>query len=93
MKTLKQVTIIPKFVHYIPDPMEQGVLYISKEYGVANHLCLCGCGAETVTPIGGPNDWQLIENGDKVSLIPSIANYQMPCKSHYILTNNVANFV
>lgn len=92
MKTIKQVTVIPKFVEFIPNPMEQGILYISKEYGVANHLCLCGCGTQTVTPIGG-NGWQLIENGDKVSLTPSIANYQYPCKSHYILTNNVANFV
>ena len=92
MKTIKQVPITPKLVHYIPNPMEQGILYISKEYGVANHLCLCGCGEQTVTPIGGEG-WKLIENGDKVSLTPSISNYQMPCKSHYIITNNIANFV
>jgi hypothetical protein len=92
MKTIKQVTVRQKFVEFIPNPMEQNILYISKDYGVANHLCLCGCGTQTVTPIGD-NGWQLIENGDKVSLTPSIFNYQYPCKSHYILTNNVANFV
>lgn len=91
MKTIKKVPIEPVFVEFIPHPMKQGVLYISKKYGVANHLCLCGCGVQTVTPLG-KGEWTLIENGDNVSLSPSIANYQF-CGSHYIITNNVANFV
>lgn len=92
MKTLKKAPIIPEYVKYIPNPMQQGILYISKEYGVARHLCLCGCGVDTVTPLSS-DMWTLTENGDKVSLSPSIANYQFPCNSHYIITNNVANFV
>jgi len=92
MKTIKQVTITPEFVKFIPEQMEPGILYISKEYGCANHLCLCGCGTQTVTPLGD-GMWSLIESGDKVSLTPSIYNYQIPCKSHYIITKNVANFV
>lgn len=92
MKTLKQVTIIPQFVHFVPEKMEQGVMYISKEYGVARHLCLCGCGVDTVLPLSH-DMWIMTENGDKVSFTPSIANYQFPCNSHYIITNNVANFV
>lgn len=35
---------------------------------------------------------KLISNG-KVSLTPSIGNYNFPYKYHYILTNNVANVV
>lgn len=40
MKTLKQVEIEPVFVEFIPKEMEQGKIYISKEYGVANHACV-----------------------------------------------------
>jgi len=29
----------------------------------------------------------------KVSFTPSVGNYQIPCKSHYIITKSVANFV
>jgi len=92
MKTLKKVEIKPVFVEFIPEKMEQGILYISKEYKCANHLCLCGCGNQTVTPLHDKG-WTLIEDGNKVSLTPSIGNYQFDCQSHYIITNNIANFV
>lgn len=98
MKTIKKVPIEPVFVKHIPHDLEEGKLYISEEFGVAIHNCLCGCGVRTVTPIdniidGKDYGWKLIKNGDKVSLTPSIANYQFPCKSHYIITKNIANFV
>ena len=92
MKTLRKVEIIPVYVNTIPRELEEGKLYISKEYGCAIHNCLCGCKERTVTPLG-INEWTLIENSDKVSLTPSISNYQTLCKSHYIITNNIANFV
>ena len=93
MKTLKKVEIIPIFVDYIPETLQENILYISEKYGVAIHLCLCGCKQKTVTPLG-EGDWTLSkhENG-KVSLSPSIGNFQFYCMSHYIITNNVANFV
>lgn len=99
MKTLKKVEIEPIFVKTIPEVLEDNKLYISEEYETAAHNCLCGCGARTVTPLncvidGKDMGWKLIkENNGTVSMTPSIANYQMPCKSHYILTKNVANFV
>lgn len=100
MKTLKKVEIEPVYVHYMPHAieMEQGKLYISKEFEIAIHLCLCGCGEQTVTPIykeiAGEKGWELIEHDNgKISLTPSIGNFQFPCKSHYIITKNVANFV
>ncbi|MFC6998059.1 DUF6527 family protein [Rufibacter roseus] len=92
MKTIKQVAIEPVFVEYVPESMEEGKLYISKEFGTALHKCLCGCGNETVTPLG-KGGWQLTEKGSNVSLHPSIGNYGFPCQSHYIITNNKANFV
>lgn len=87
-----KVEIVPVFVEFIPEEMERGVLYISEKYECANHLCLCGCSNQTVTPLGA-SGWQIHKNGDKVSLTPSIGNYQFACKSHYIITNNIANFV
>ena len=90
MKTLKKVEITPLFVDYIPNDIDQNTLYVSKKYETAVHLCLCGCGNKSVTPIGA-GQWVLTEKNDKVSLSPSILN--RACGSHYILTNNVANFV
>lgn len=95
MKTLKKHEIIPVYVDAeIPekDKMIQGTVYISKLYEVSIHLCLCGCGNEVVTPLSD-NWWNISDNNGKVSFVPSICNYSFKCKSHYIITNNVANFV
>jgi hypothetical protein len=80
-------TIHHKFVEFIPDILEEGVLYISIDYCTAVHLCICGCGNEVVTPIS-PNDWELWFNGKTVSLYPSIGNWSFECKSHYFITKN-----
>lgn len=94
MKTLKKVEIKPVFVELIPSELNQNILYISEKYKIAVHLCLCGCEAKTVTPLGGGDNWEIVKNGDTiVSLIGSVGNFQFPCKSHYIITNNIANFV
>lgn len=93
MKTIKKVEITPVFVEFVPEILEENVLYISEEYECAIHNCLCGCGRKTVTPLG-KDWWKLIKHDDgRVSLTPSIGNFQFDCKSHYILTKNVANFV
>lgn len=77
----------PEFVDFIPDHLEAGKLYISRRYATAIHLCACGCGNETVTPIK-PDGWQLAEADTTVSLTPSIGNFNFPCKSHYFITEN-----
>jgi hypothetical protein len=79
--------ITHKFVEFIPEQIEEGVLYISIEYCTAVHKCACGCGNEVVTPIS-PTDWELIFNGETVSLSPSIGNWSFDCKSHYFITRN-----
>jgi hypothetical protein len=79
--------IVPKFVEYIPDVMEEGVLYISVPYATASHKCACGCGQRVVTPIK-PTDWTLGWNGEEVSLDPSIGNWSFPCQSHYWIRKN-----
>ena len=98
MKTLKKIEITPVWVEFIPElkDMEENKLYISLEYNTACHKCLCGCGNLVVTPFNHVyynQGWNYSESNGKVSLSPSIGNYNFPCKYHYILTNNVANVV
>lgn len=82
---MKEITY--KFVEFIPEKMEEGILYISIEYCTALHKCICGCGNEVVTPLS-PTDWELIFDGNTVSLSPSIGNWSFDCKSHYFITRN-----
>ncbi|HVV67144.1 MAG TPA: DUF6527 family protein [Candidatus Saccharimonadales bacterium] len=76
-----------EFVEYIPDVLEDGVLYISTPYSTAVHLCMCGCGQEVVTPLS-PQQWQLKSQDDTVSLTPSVGNWSFACQSHYWIRNS-----
>ena len=76
-----------RFVERIPTQMEDGIVYISIEYGTAVHRCCCGCGEEVVTPLS-PTDWKLIYDGETISLYPSIGNWSFKCESHYWIAGN-----
>ena len=76
-----------RFVETIPDSIEPGVLYVSMEYATAAHRCCCGCGEEVVTPFS-PAQWQMSFNGDTVSLHPSIGNWNLRCRSHYVIRDS-----
>lgn len=76
-----------QFTEYIPDNLQDGILYISMEYATASHNCACGCGKEVVTPFT-PTDWKLAYNGESVSLSPSIGNWSYPCRAHYFIQHN-----
>ena len=54
------------------------------EYGTAAHRCCCGCGEEVVTPFT-PTDWKMTFDGETVSLNPSIGNWTLACRSHYVI--------
>lgn len=71
-------------VHYMPREFVPGVLYASREYAIAGHLCACGCGEKIMTPLL-PAEWSLKEENGLPSLWPSIGNWQLPCRSHYII--------
>ena len=79
---MRRTTITHEFVEFIPAEREQGVLYVSTRFRVATHSCFCGCGRKVVTPLS-PAEWALIFDGATVSLVPSIGNWQSPCRSHY----------
>lgn len=70
-------------VEFMPDDMENGVIYVSDRFETAVHLCACGCGVETITPFKDPHGWSLKTDDGKVTLHPSIGNMAFPCGSHY----------
>ncbi len=69
-------------VHYMPRELKPGILYVSEEFGIAIHLCPCGCGSKIKTPLG-PTEWSVEETSDGPSLEPSVGNWQQACQSHY----------
>ncbi len=79
--------MIHKFVKFIPECIEEGVIYISTTYATATHNCCCGCKNKVVTPLS-PTDWKLTFNGKSISLDPSIGNWSFKCQSHYWIKNN-----
>lgn len=81
----KSIQIRLQRVQYMPVELESGVLYVAEEFGAAAHLCPCGCGCKVRTPLG-PTEWSLEETKSGPSLYPSIGNWQLPCKSHYWIT-------
>lgn len=97
MKTLKKVTVAPEFVDTIPEKLEHGIIYVSKICKTSVHLCLCGCGERTILPFNfelfPAQHWQMTYSDKGITFTPSVGNYSFACKSHYIITNNVANFV
>lgn len=79
----------PVFCDNVPEVKELGKLYISMNFKVAIHLCACGCGQQAVTPIR-KDSWNLTNNDGKISLRPSIGNFngENPYHAHYFITNN-----
>ncbi len=79
-------TIVLERVKYLPRELEPGILYVSEEYAVAGHLCACGCGKKVITPLA-PAEWTLFDRHARPTLRPSIGNWQLSCRSHYLITN------
>lgn len=79
-----------EYVDEMPSFYKEGILYVSKIYRTALHLCCCGCLQKTVTPLN-KNGWNLTEHGDDViSLSPSIGNFkgENPYHAHYFIRQN-----
>jgi hypothetical protein len=78
--------IILQRVKYLPRDLAPGTLYVSEEFSVAGHLCACGCGNKVITPLA-PAEWIFAERAGRPTLHPSIGNWQLPCRSHYVIAN------
>jgi hypothetical protein len=81
-----------EFVDYIPEQLEEGVVYIAPEFGAVIHLCCEGCGERVSTPLH-PEQWTLTFDGQTISLSPSIGNWDLSCKSHYFIRHNRVEWV
>ena len=79
-------TIRPVYVESFPKVLEDGVLYISRPFSTACHRCCCGYGTKIVTPIR-PTENSLTDVGGRVSVYPSIGNWNHACRSHYVIRN------
>ena len=84
---LRHARLEHRFVHYIPEQLEPGVIYVSMDYATAAHSCCCGCGEQVITPFT-PSDWKLTFDGETISLWPSVGNWNFKCRSHYIIRHN-----
>lgn len=71
-----------EFVDYIPQQLDDSVLYVSIRFGTVVHRCACGCCEEVVTPLG-PAEWRLTYGGRTISPAPSIGNWSFRCRSPY----------
>jgi hypothetical protein len=76
-----------QFVEFVPETLASGILYISVEYKTMAHLCFCGCGMKVVTPLS-PTGWALTFDGRGVSIAPSVGNWNLKCRSHYVISGN-----
>ena len=74
-------------INRVPNELVEGILYVCFDCNVVVHLCACGCGEKVVLPID-PDFWSITYNGEAVSMMPSIGNFQFPCKSHYWIREN-----
>jgi Family of unknown function (DUF6527) len=81
-------TLVHKFVDQVPVDLENGVVYVSIPFSTVIHKCWCGCGHEVVTPLSRKTGWQLIFDGESISLHPSVGNRALPCRSHYWIEGN-----
>lgn len=86
---MKVSELQPVFVDLIPEELEAGKIYVCRKYKTATHLCPCGCGKKVVTPLKD-GFWTMTTDSidSKVTMRPSIGNFDLPCKSHYFITDN-----
>jgi hypothetical protein len=79
--------IVPEVVELAPRVLQPGRLYISHKYRAAVHLCCCGCGEKVVTPLS-PAEWRVDLKDGRATLHPSVGNWSMTCRSHYVIRDN-----
>ena len=79
---MRRTSVSHEFVHFIPETLEEGTVYVSVPFATTVHRCCCGCGREVVIPLS-PTEWELRFDGKTISLDPSIGSWALPCQSHY----------
>ncbi len=91
---MKKFKLTHKFVEFMPESLDEGILYISPRFNIISHLCCCGCGNEVVLNLSpGEEGWKFTYDGKNLTVYPSIGNYNLKCQSHYFITNNVVEWI
>jgi hypothetical protein len=85
------ISIALRRVKFLPRELAPGILYVSEEFAVAGHLCACGCGNKVITPLGSA-EWTLTERNGRPTLHPSVGNWQLPCRSHYVIAEGMIHW-
>lgn len=73
-----------RWVEDMPPVLKPNTLYVSEKHELTEHLCACGCHSEVSLPLG-PSEWRIERHGELVSLRPSVGNWRLPCRSHYVI--------
>lgn len=81
---MKTRTWTAVWIDDMPPSLKPGNLYISVKHRLTEHLCACGCGTEVSLPLSR-SEWCIEYDGESVSIRPSIGNWRLPCRSHYII--------
>jgi hypothetical protein len=76
-----------RFVDLVPRDLDPAVVYVSFEYTTVAHLCCCGCGKRVVLPLS-PAQWEIAFDGETISVWPSVGNWDLDCRSHYVIDRN-----
>lgn len=84
-------TLTHKFVESLPEPLEEGVIYVSVRFRLTAHKCCCGCGHPVILNLA-PDGWRMTFDGKSVTLYPSIGNWTLPCRSHYWISKNTVEW-
>lgn len=84
---MKQTILTPQYVDYVPEQLEEGILYVCEQYKTVAHKCCCGCGEEVITPLSIA-EWSISREGNTVTLHPSVGNWSFKCQSHYWIRKN-----
>ena len=79
------------WVEDMPEVMEDGKVYISVKHRLTEHICACGCKSEVSLPLGR-REWRIEYDGETVSILPSVGNWRLPCRSHYIIQESMTRW-
>jgi hypothetical protein len=68
-------------VERLPKELDESVVYVSEEYGLAALKCACGCGHRVTLLLGDGH--RVSEVGGFADISPSIGVWDATCKSHF----------
>lgn len=72
-------------VERLPTVLNENVIYVSEEYGLAALKCACGCGHRVTLLLGDGH--RVNDVGGLADISPSIGVWDAACKSHFWIRN------